>query len=156
MWLKIGDINQKIKMNNWIDIKDELPQPFKTVYIKKGNNIVKAYRGFDEETFLDAWYDDNGNMYDGSYNLWSYSYNEKLKSAEKRRLKLSISTEKEASKYIGKKCRKLSSKPFKSRLYENTINGVGYIHGKDGKDKLAFSFIEDDSLVSCQMIYISE
>ena len=156
MWLKIGDINQKIKMNNWIDIKDELPQPFKTVYIKKGNNIVKAYRGFDEETFLDAWYDDNGNMYDGSYNLWSYSYNEKLKSAEKRRLKLSISTEKEASQYIGKKCRKLSSKPFKSRLYENTINGIGYIHGRDGKDKLAFSFIEDDSLVSCQMIYISE
>lgn len=156
MLLKIGNINQKIKMNNWIDIKDELPQPFKTVYIKKGNNIVKAYRGFDEETFLDAWYDDNGNMYDGSYNLWSYSYNEKLKSAEKRRLKLSISTEKEASQYIGKKCRKLSSKPFKSRLYENTINGIGYIHGRDGKDKLAFSFIEDDSLVSCQMIYISE
>ena len=81
---------------------------------------------------------------------------EKLKSAEKLRLKLSISTEKEAFQYIGKKCRKLSSKPFKSRLYENTINGVGYIHGKDGKDKLAFSFIEDDSLVSCQMVYVSE
>ena len=143
-------------MKNWINIKDELPQPFKTVYIKKGNEVIKAYRGFDEENMSDIWYGDDGKMYDGSYNLWSYSYNEKLKSAEKRRLKLSISTEKEASQYIGKKCRKLSSQPFKSRLYENTINGVGYIHGKDGKDKLAFSFIEDDSLVSCQMIYISE
>ena len=92
-------------------------------------------------------FDDNGNMYDGSYN-------KKLKSAEKRRLKLSISTEKEAFQYIGKKCRKLSSKPFKSRLYENTINGVGHIN-YDGKNRLAFSFVEDDSFVPCAMVYIT-
>lgn len=76
--MKIGNINLKMKMknkmNNWINIKDELPQPFKTVYIKKGNEVIKAYRGFDEENMADIWYGDDGKMYDGSYNLWSYSY----------------------------------------------------------------------------------
>lgn len=80
----------------------------------------------------------------------------KLKHAEKRRLRLQINSEEDAIQYIGKKCKKLSSRPFKSRLYENTINGIGYIHGNDGKDKLAFSFVEDDSLVSCQMVYITD
>lgn len=79
----------------------------------------------------------------------------KIKHAEKCRLRLSVSTEEEGAQYIGKKCKKLSSRPFKSRLYENTINGVGHIN-YDGKDKLAFSFVEDDSLVSCLMVYITD
>lgn len=79
----------------------------------------------------------------------------KIKHAEKCRLRLSVSTEEEAAHYIGKKCKKLSSRPFKSHLYENTINGVGHIN-YDGKDKLAFSFVEDDSLVSCLMVYITD
>ena len=74
----------------------------------------------------------------------------------KSNLKLSVRNEREASNYIGKKCKKFSSKPFKSGLLENTINGVGCIHCNDGTDKIAFSFVEDDSLVSCQMVYISE
>lgn len=80
----------------------------------------------------------------------------KIKHGEKCRLRLSINSEEDASQYIGKKCKKLSSRPFKSHLYENTINGIGYIHGNDGKDKLAFSFVEDDSFVSCQMVYITD
>lgn len=79
----------------------------------------------------------------------------KIKYAEKCRLRLSVNTEEEAAQYIGKKCKKLSSRPFKSRLYENAINGVGHIN-YDGKDRLAFSFVEDDSFVSCAMVYITD
>ena len=71
-------------------------------------------------------------------------------------MKLNIESHEDAVQYIGKKCKKLSGKPFKSQLWENTIKDVGAITGNDGKEKLAFSFIEDDSLVSCKMLYISE
>ena len=80
----------------------------------------------------------------------------KLHKSEKLRLKLNIESHEDAVQYIGKKCKKLSGKPFKSQLWENTIKDVGVITGNDGKEKLAFSFIEDDSLVSCKMLYISE
>ena len=81
--------------------------------------------------------------------------NHKLTKSEKLRLRLNINTEEDAIHYVGKKCKKLSGKPFKSRLWENTIKGVGILTGNDGKEKIAFSFIEDDSLVSCKMVYIT-
>ena len=80
----------------------------------------------------------------------------KLTKSEKLHLKLNIESHEDAVQYIGKKCKKLSGKPFKSQLWENTIKDVGAITGNDGKEKLAFSFIEDDSLVSCKMLHISE
>lgn len=79
----------------------------------------------------------------------------KLTKSEKLRLKLNINSKDDAVQYIGKKCKKLSGKPFKSHLWENTISGVDVIKGNDGKEKIAFSFLEDDSLVSCQMVYIN-
>lgn len=80
----------------------------------------------------------------------------KLHKSEKLRLKLHIESKEDAIQYVGKKCKKLSGKPFKSQLWENTIKGVGILTGNDGKEKIAFSFVEDDSLVSCQMVYITE
>lgn len=80
----------------------------------------------------------------------------KLTKSEKLRLKLNINSKDDAVQYIGKKCKKLSGKPFKSQLWENTIAGVDVIKGNDGKEKIAFSFSEDNSLVSCQMVYITD
>lgn len=80
----------------------------------------------------------------------------KLHKSEKLRLKLHIESKEDAIQYVGKKCKKLSGKPFKSQRWENTIKGVDILTGNDGKEKIAFSFIEDDSLVSCQMVYITD
>ncbi len=53
------------------------------------------------------------------------------------------------STFVGTKVRKKSGKPFKSGLNKNTVQGV-IINPHSGK--IAFSFIEDDSLVNCEIV----
>ena len=59
---------------------------------------------------------------------------------------------------IGKKCKKFrmrgkNPKPFKSGLQINTIKSVEV---NPHTDKFAYSFLEDDSLVNCDMIIVIE
>jgi len=48
--------------------------------------------------------------------------------------------------YIGKKVRKISSKPFKSGEKVNTVKGITT---NEHTGRLAFTFEEDDSNVEC-------
>lgn len=68
-------------------------------------------------------------------------------------------TEEIAYSNIGKKCRKLSNKPFKSGLKVNTIKGIDFMEvpSKDKKStikRVCYSFVEDDSIVSANVCYI--
>jgi hypothetical protein len=56
-------------------------------------------------------------------------------------------------KAIGKKCVKPSRKPFKSKLIVNTISGVT-INPHTLKE--AFTFVEDDSCVNCEVVVIKD
>ena len=57
-------------------------------------------------------------------------------------------TDTEFSKFIGCKVHKLSKKPFKSKSKINTVKGV-VVHPQ--KDIPAFTFVEDDSYVACNI-----
>lgn len=50
-------------------------------------------------------------------------------------------------KLINQKVQKISGKPFKSTLKINTVKGV-VINQQDPKNRLAFIFYEDDSIVN--------
>ena len=68
---------------------------------------------------------------------------------------------KEAFENIGKKCKKKSNKPFKSGNKINTIKGVNYmtVPTKDKIhliNKVAYTFLEDDSLVCAEICEIIE
>lgn len=81
-----------------------------------------------------------------------------LSKSERDKKKLSINSVREGTQYITCKCAKFSGKPFKSGYWVNTIKGVELMKLTNLKGelitKLAFSFLEDDSLVSCEMVYI--
>lgn len=54
--------------------------------------------------------------------------------------------------WIGKKVRKTSGKPFKSKLKENTVKDIGLheiLSQKKGYQVFCFVFEEDNSYVSC-------
>ena len=53
---------------------------------------------------------------------------------------------KEAQEFVGSRVRKRSGKPFKSRLRVNTVASV-VEHLQSPKGGLAFTFVEDDSVV---------
>lgn len=68
-------------------------------------------------------------------------------------------TEEMAQSNIGKKCRKISNKPFKSGFKANTIKGVDFMEvpSKDKKStikRVCYSFVEDDSIVCADICYI--
>lgn len=68
-------------------------------------------------------------------------------------------TEEMAQNNIGKKCRKLSNKPFKSGFKVNTIKGVSFMEvpSKDKKSaikRVCYSFVEDNSIVSANICCI--
>lgn len=48
--------------------------------------------------------------------------------------------------YIGRKVKKLSGKPFKSTLKVNTVKDLII---NSHTQKIAFTFVEDDSIVEC-------
>lgn len=81
-----------------------------------------------------------------------------LSKSEREKKKLRINSVEEGTQYITCKCAKFSGKPFKSSYWVNTIKGVELMKLTNPKGKpitkLAFSFLEDDSLVSCEMVYI--
>lgn len=81
-----------------------------------------------------------------------------LPRSEREKKKIRINSVKEGSAYLTCKCAKFSGKPFKSGFWVNTIKGVEVMKQTSPKGeeirKLAFSFFEDDSLVSCEMVYI--
>ena len=77
-----------------------------------------------------------------------------LKKSEIKRLRLEVCTENAAAAYIGCKCAKFSGKPFKSGYLIDTIKGVGTLRTPDGKEKTAFIMREDETMVSCEMVYI--
>lgn len=52
--------------------------------------------------------------------------------------------------WIGKVVWKKTRKPFKSGLQKATVKGVT-VNPQSPKNKLAFTFIEDDSIVDCEV-----
>lgn len=62
---------------------------------------------------------------------------------------------KTAQAFVGRQVRKYSGKPFKSRLKINTVASV-VGHPQRPGGGLAFTFVEDDSVVSVDMCRVAD
>ena len=61
-----------------------------------------------------------------------------------------MNTEIDYKLWIGRVVWKKTRKPFKSSLQKATVKGVT-VNPQSPKNKLAFIFIEDDSIVDCEV-----
>lgn len=89
-------------------------------------------------------------VYSSQFGHWSLAINEDgsvVRPGDVVIAKMKNLLAKAVNTNIGDKVRKKSGKPFKSGLKVNTVSDIG-AHPVL-KDELAFSFVEDDSKVSC-------
>lgn len=128
------EIDEIKALDNGEKIEDE----FGNYWYKNGDNDYRFYHIIDTENEI---YDED-----------RYTLNELLNMCK-------IVTIEMAQNNIGKKCRKLSNKPFKSGFKVNTIKGIAFMEvpSKDKKSiikRVCYSFVEDDSIVSAEICHI--